>query len=504
MGSRSKPQARVWWIPIAVFVALTAAPVLGLGLEQMIGALIALHVLAALMGRPAVSIRLLVVILPFQLVITSALYAAGIGGPLVRMAGLWKELAALAVIMAGWSKASQHSHRLDALDRCALGFVALGTTYLAVPGLFVGDLGSSLSLDARFIAWRALVLPLLLLVAARHVRLSHEHLSSVFRTVGVVGTVVGALAIVEFVLPATWNRLMVDTLGVNRFRTQVLLVDPTELGGSIDDIRTYGVVGGRSIIRVGGTMASYLQLSFVLLIALAVLIERLVQGRRTQLAVAGVALGGAALLFTQTRSAIVGGCILVLAALRPAPGRSRHSRVRFMALAGLAGLVVVPMVFSAGLADRFTSGDVESDEVHEQRFDAAVEAIGDDPLGRGLGTGATGGQGVEGAIIPENQLLDVGVQLGVLGMVLVVATTWLLLTTLRRAATRTASGQAQLAVLGARGAVIALLVPAWYLQPIATPEVGWVLFLLAGAAVGAVDGETSARRSARAVARGAA
>ena len=142
-------------------------------------------------------------------------------------------------------------------------------------------------------------------------------------------------------------------------------------------------------------------------------------------------------------------------------------------------------MFSVGLADRFTSGDVESDDVHEVRFDAAVDSIEANPLGTGLGTGATGGQGVDGAIVPENQMLDVGVQLGVIAMVLSVVVVGVLIHRLRRAAVL--QPDRSLELLAARSAVIGLIVPCWYLQPYATPEVGWIVFAIVGAALGSAD-----------------
>ena len=498
-GRRPRRALRAWWLPVIACIVVRTAGYGLLSIQQLVGAAAAGYLLFLFSVRPALALKLLVIVLPFQLVITSGLYSIGLAGPLVRMLGLWKEVAVLGVLLAGWSVARRHAHRLDALDGWALAYVGLGTAYLAVPELLAGAFGSDLSVDTRFVAWRALVLPVLLLLGARHLRLDRHEAVRLFRIVAGVGIAMGAVVVFEFIASAAWNRLMIDTLQVNAFRTEVLEVDPTELGGQLEDIRTYGEVAGREIVRVGGPMASYLQLSFVLLIALAVLLERIVQGSRAPMATVGTVLVGSALLFTQTRSAIVGGCILVIATLRPAPGRATASRVQFTILMGLAAAIVVPLIFTAGLADRFTSGDVESDDVHEVRFDAAVDSIQDHPLGTGLGTGATGSQGVEGAIVPENQLLDVGVQLGVLGMVLAVGVVVQLIRQLWRAAALRPG--ASLEVLSARSALIGLLMPCWYLQPYSTPEVGWILFAIAGVALGSAEGaptdasETPVRRA---------
>ena len=113
------------------------------------------------------------------------------------------------------------------------------------------------------------------------------------------------------------------------------------------------------------------------------------------------------------------------------------------------------------------------------------------PLGLGLGTGALAGSLLTpGSVVAEDQLLDVGVQLGVLGMLLMVGIVGALVVQLGRAAER-AGGSLGATALGLRSALLGLLVPCWVLQPFLTPEVGWVVFALAGAALGAAEARPS-------------
>ena len=180
--------------------------------------------------------------------------------------------------------------------------------------------------------------------------------------------------------------------------------------------------------------------------------------------------------------------MLLLVVLRPAPGRSGASRVRYTILAGAALVVAVPLVFGAGMTDRFTNEDTGSDSVHDARVDAAMDVIGDHPMGLGLAMGSNAaGRAVEGSVPVENQWLDTGVQLGVLGIVLFAVQYLLVLRALHRAASR-AGPQAQAGVLGVRNAMIGLLVPLWYQQAFGVVEVSWVLFALAGATLGAAEG----------------
>jgi hypothetical protein len=485
--TRRRRVPRTWLIPI-VFTALLRV-VLQLGLlnpYQLVALALAIPGIIVLSRHPGLALRLLVIILPFQLVITSLLYKVGVAGPLVRMAGLWKEGAAASIVVAALVAMRRTRARLDLLDGLALAYVALGTGYMVLPELFIGDaIGTSLSMDVRFIGWRTMVLPVLLLFAARHVRFPSGELARILNVAMRVGIALGAIALFEFVASSTWNRLMVDWIGVNRFRVEVLEVLPQALNYRLDDVRTYGEVAGREFVRVGGPMVSYLQLSFGLLIAGGLLFERAIRGLLSFWATVGIALVGTGLLLTQTRSSIVGGALLAVAVLRPGAGRSETSRVRYTILAGAAALLIVPLVLGSGMGDRFTSGDSSSDSNHDESFDRAFEVVRANPMGRGLATGApAGAANVPESIIAENHFLDVGIQLGWLGMGLFVAILLALIRTLFRSSTTSRDPTAQLGLLGMRNAVIALLVPCWYLHPLNNNEVSWILFALAGAALG--------------------
>ncbi len=461
--------------------------------EQLIGAVVAGVALVLLARRPAHALAVLLVLLPFQLMLTSFVFELGVTAGVTRMLALWKELVVLAVAVAAWYRSRDRVGRFDALDRVATAFVVLGTVYLLLPEAFVGRPGADLSLDARFAAWRLVVLPSVLLLAGRRLHATRAELRLVLRGATVMAVSLGIVAVVEFLFSDWWNHLLVETIGVNRYRILALDQDLPSLGLSFFDIRVYGEVAGREIIRVGGPMVSHLTFSFVLLIALAVLVERLMRGDTTGAVVAGVAGCAMGLLFTQTRSSIVGAVVLLAVALRPAPGRSSRSRARYAVLAAAAAIVALPLVLGAGLADRFTEGDEVSDDVHQLRVDAAVDAIVDHPLGLGLGMGSTAaGRPAAGSVSVENQVLDTAIQLGVLGSALLFAQLGLLVVVLRKAAVR-AGPDSQAAAFAARTAILALLVPLWYQQAFGLIEVSWVLFGIAGVALGAAEASARAR-----------
>jgi hypothetical protein len=370
-----------------------------------------------------------------------------------------------------------------------MAFVALGTAYLLLPEFLVGGAGADLSLDARFLAWRLVVLPSVLLIAARRLQPEPDEVRRVLRAATAAGVLLGVGVILEVAASDWWNRFLVDTVGLNRYRVKVLDMDLASQGLSAIDIRIYGEVAGRLIVRAGGPMVSHLTFSFVLLILIGVLLERLVRADSSPFVFFALAACGVGLAYTQTRSSIVGAGVLFVMVLRPAPGRTTASRVRYGVLAGILIAVAVPLALGSSLGDRFTHGDRFSDQVHAIRVDQAVDTVLHHPAGLGLGMGsAGGGRAAEGSVSVENQPLDTAVQLGVLGTALLFAQYGLLIGALGRAA-RVAGPEAQALAFGIRASMVGFLVPLWYQQAFGLVEVSWVLFALAGAALGAAEGD---------------
>lgn len=463
-----------------------------LNMVQLVGAAVAGYLLVLLVRSPEVTLRLLIVVLPFQLLITSTLYELGLNGGVVRMLGLWKELAVLALGIAAVTVATRDSRGLDALDRLVAIYVVLGTTYLLLPQ--VTPTRSGVSLDDRFISWRTTVLPALILLIVRHLRFNPDQMGRILRTLVKVGVVLGAIGLFEVVASGVWNDLLVNRLGVNRFRIEVLDLSSSALRGQLDDIRTRSVIAGREVVRAGGPMVGYLEYAFFLLIVLAVQLERTVRTLGRPGRVFAIGLVGLGMLSSQTRSAAVGGVVVFVVALLPAAGRSERARVALATLLAIAVLVVAPLALVTGAGARLVAGDAVSDSGHALSFDTAVRVLGDAPLGNGLGTGAVGNNrsGSRIAVTSENQFLDVGVQLGVLGLVLFTLVLITVVVRLGRVGGRAPATGVKIGAFGARNALLGLLVPCWFLQPFNSPEVGWVFFALLGAALGAADRDAEA------------
>jgi hypothetical protein len=210
---------------------------------------------------------------------------------------------------------------------------------------------------------------------------------------------------------------------------------------------------------------------------------------------------GAALLLTQTRSAILGALLVAVLAFRPAAGRGRHWRTQVALLLAALALVAIPAAAGSGLSERVASSQNSSDQStagHVAGFSDGVSTIGRHPFGVGLGTGAGTGQrfDVQGDVIAENNYLEVGDELGVLPMLVFVALTVALLVALRRASRE--DPDALITAMWTAG--VGLAVAAWFLQTWSDFAVAWTFWGLAGAALGiARRPATVAARSRRPV-----
>jgi O-antigen ligase len=124
-----------------------------------------------------------------------------------------------------------------------------------------------------------------------------------------------------------------------------------------------------------------------------------------------------------------------------------------------------------------------------------IEIMADEPLGRGLATGAGGGQAAagQGAIsqssvfVPEDQWLQIGTQLGVLGLAIYVGALILMLRRLRPRGQLPDDQDANTCAGGARIALVGILAGGLFLQPFIEPVISWTVFALCGLAVGAMD-----------------
>lgn len=484
-------------VPVGIFVLIRFSPV---PLELLVAGVLGAGVVMLMARRPRVPLVAVVVGLPLSQLALAALYRLGTPRDFVRPLGQWKEAAVAAVVLAALVRFRRERPRLDMVDKLALGYVAIGVLYLALPALLVlGD--TERTLAQRGLGFRSDVLYVVLFLAARHLRLSGRQLATVLKALLLAVAVVAGIGIFEWLESDTWNRVVTKGFELPRYRVEVLGVDPLAEGRRLYDVRVYGAVGGRQFVRVGSVLFDHLATAFFLAFGLGVVVELLVRGRGRPWILLGAGLATAALFFTQTRAGLLAAAVAVVLAVRPMRGRSRANRLRFiLALAGVA-VFAVPAIIGAGLSDRF-AGDEVSDSLHLESFTNGLATLARNPLGLGLATSAGAGQRVNAgaAVIAENQYLQIGIQLGVPAMVLYVGLVVGVPRLLRRRLgargdddddhgddRQGAQDQADSAAAGVRVAFIGLCVSGMFLQPFVDFSVSWVVWAVLGACLGRLD-----------------
>jgi hypothetical protein len=483
------------WVPVFVALVVIGMPFF---LLKLITVLVALAVIVAVGRRPAVALTALLIGMPFQLLIFSGLYRYAVPAEVVRPLGQWKEILIIGVLVAGFRKATKENHKLDRLDWFALGYVGLGTAYLVVPGLFTGTsgLGATLDFTTRLIGWRTDIMYVALFLACRHLRLPSEVVVRLVRTFLIVATVVAVVGVFEYLFSSTWNNFVVNTLGLTQYKLDILKLTPLQ-DRQLYDIRVYTSVGGIQVLRVGSTLLQYWALGFYMVIAAAALSDRIVRGTARRWHYVALVLCGAAVLLTQTRSAILGLSVVLAATLVRRSGRTIQgagARIRFSLIVGAIAAVAIPAAFALGLVSRFNGeDDYSSNDSHQGSLNVGYGILVDHPLGRGLATAAGAGQraDVEGNVVTETQLLQIGTQLGLLGLALWVGVVLTSIIVLNRAASRAPPWVDTSAATGMRIALIGLLVAGTFLQVYIDFALSWAVWSLAGAGLGAIEHATA-------------
>jgi hypothetical protein len=465
-----------WFVPVGVLAFIYRTH--GRFLERAIAASLALLVVILAARRPDRSLLILIILLPFQGLLLAQLYSWGVPVALVRPLASWKEALALGVVVAGIRGYRAGPRQLDGLDRLGLAYIALVGAYAAAPGLFAP--GAPAGANARSLAFRSIAGFVILLLAARHARLPEQFVSRAARVVMIVGAVVAGIAIYEYFFSNSWNSFIVDGIHYIRYQVDILHVSPF----SDTDIRRYGDVGGRHIVRVGSVFLEPTPCGLFLVLPFAVAVERrLRSGLRGRGNLLLLLLIGTALVLTQTRAALIAALVVVFLAVKHIEGRTSKRRLQFAMVFAALIVIALPGITATGLTDRVSrtiSGQQNSTD-HVQAFWNGVHAIEAEPLGHGVATSAGLGFrfGFSKATVPENSYLQVGVENGVIAMVIFVALTVALLRRVRRAATRADLGTSAVWSAGLGLAVGAFLLHTWN-----DFSVAWTFWGLAGAAIG--------------------
>jgi len=493
--------ALLWLAAAGVIYLLYFGPVQTVSVTTAITGLLGLGVILLAARYPDRSLIALVVFLPFQGFVLARLWAWGVPTSIVRHLAAWKEALALGVILAGLRNYVTTGRRADVLDRLALAFVAIVALYLVAQPEIVPSAPGTMSV--RLLAFRQDAGFVLVLLGARHAPLPAGFLDRIARAALATATVVAGVCVFETLASSTWNHFVVNTIRYTQYQVGVLHSTPP----NFYDIRVYGTIGGTQIVRAGSVFLSALTCGFYLVLGFALGLERQARGQAPPWVMPALVAIGAGILLTQTRSAILAALIVALIAFQRAAGRRRHWRTQLGIL--LAGLLVlaVPAALSTGLAKRVSSAGHSSDHSsagHVSAFWHGVHTVEAQPLGLGLGSSAGVGQRFQsqdgGAVIPENDYLQVGIELGVAPMLLFAALSVALVLSLRAAARRHPHGVISAAWAAAAGLVVA----AWFLQTWIDFSVAWTVWGVAGAALGAAGAPVRERAGLHLDARGPA
>lgn len=375
--------------------------------------------------RPGGAIGALVFYVPLQQTMLAWVYAKGLPLTLVKDFGYIKDALVLGVCIAAVRNVQQRrvALRLDAFDGFAILYVTIALVYLVLPSVFHGALGGQ-SFTTRIDAWRLDCLFPILALAGRRTPLSEASIRRIRYVVFLVAAAMFAVAVWESVDKLNYNHFLVSTIHLPEYQQQALKTLPP----INDDYIITSVIGGLTVVRVGGLLADPLGLGFYMVLPLALAIERISSSRAQRLTVLVAVASGVTVALTETRSAMIAGGLAIGLGSYVAYRKGSEARGRLAVFTIVALLVAVPLTahtaFSSRLASAFsgTSQNVDN-QTHAQRSESAYHLVLHHPAGEGLGANpATGARDqTSNSVKSENSYLQVGTELGIAGMLAFVA-----------------------------------------------------------------------------------
>lgn len=357
-------------------------------------------------------LALILVVLPFHAFLTIAVANVTGGYEFIR---LWKEVLILAISpVVAWTvwkrPITWRQLRSGWLVWCIGAYAALHIL-LGLVALAKGQVNSYAMLYAWDINLRFLLFFILALMLTSQWDWLHRHWSKVIVWPAVVVVSFGLLQL--FALP-------VDFL--QRFGYGLGTVMPFE---TVDQKLDY--VRIQSTLRGANPLGAYM---VVVLSALAVILLRDFRDKRQIMGVTMFSASLIVLMATYSRSAYVGAFLAVLTAVwLVLHGQKARRRLAI----GLVALTLLAAGFAAALrdndrlqntffhTDENSASPMSSNEVRSSALQSALDDVIDEPFGRGPGTAGPASQhNVQPERIAENYYLQIGQELGWLGMALFV------------------------------------------------------------------------------------
>jgi len=450
--------------------------------------------------RPAVALYLFLVGLALHNLVMALLYGAGVRGGSLDVVLAWKEtLLAVAVSRVLWDswRLRRLPFRPGGVDILALGFAAVALVYAVLPQTLLGGEASS---EGVLYGLRHALVPVVVYLLGRALVLSARDLRRLGSTLVVTAAAVAAFGLVDlYAVSVEWWR---DSGAVGYFRNQ-LGFESHGPGGLPENFALNSDEG--VFRRLISTFVSPLGTAFMLVVALLVVASPGWLARRRALVVPLLAILGMALLLTLTRSAIValaaGLVVLAVARRRVWPIAAAAATIA----AGVAFTFVFPAVtpethfFPAdleyqerraraegGLPTGNTLLDPSEPSIrsHLTSLRDGLEAVIHHPQGYGLGNaGATARRFDERPLAGESNYTEIGVELGVAGLLLFVAWNVALLLALLRQARAARDVDVRWAAGALAAALAAVLTLAVQTDAYGVPWLAYCLWWLGGALV---------------------
>lgn len=394
----------------AVFGAASSGPIF----TGLVVALILFWLFIGVSSRhPQFAVLGLVVWVPLQLPVLAYAYKLGAPAGVVKELGYLKEFWAISLVIAVFRTGGLR-RRLDLLDWTIVGVVGIATLYLFLPLAGGGVLGG-VKFWVRLTAWRIDVLALVILFSVRRIELGPEAIRRIRLAVYFVAAVLAGFAFWEAANSGAFTRFIGETLGYRSFKADVLGVNS---GGTV---LWYGTAGNSSFVRAGSLLNNPASLGFLLLIPLGLGLERLGARRGALLGavVAGFSVG--AMMMTVTRAVVLAALAAIGLAVVMGVSRQAPSRGRVVVVTVLAAVLILPSAGHSNVAGRFknmfNSQDADT-QGHIRNTRQAASELVSSPQGRGLGTNTAVGARYATANVldSENAYLEIGNEIGAVGM----------------------------------------------------------------------------------------
>lgn len=444
---------------------------------------------AAVWRRPLAALYLFVVGLALHNLVMSLLWGAGVRGASLELVAAWKEIL-LAVAVARVAADAVRGRRLPfqpgPLDGLALTFAALVLLYAVLPQ---GPLGGRAGASAVLHALRHDLVPVVAYLLGRSLGVTAAQLRSLAWTLlGTAAALAGFGLVEEYTVSVEWWH---RSGAVGYFRDQ--LGFHYRGPGGMPENFAFNTGHNQLFRRLISTFVSPLASGYLLVVSLLA-----APLRRLALPLATLAFAG--LLFTISRSALA-GLVAGLAVLALA-------RRRLWPLAAAVAVVGAGIGFDHAythLAPRthFLPAEIAAQEANARRHPGAknellsgsepsltshlanlrdgLRTVVHHPQGYGLGNaGATAERFDVRLRAGESNYTEIGVETGLLGMVVFVAWSLALLVALLRRARAAPPGPERDAAAGVAAAFAAVLVVCVQTDAYGIPWLGYCLWWLAG------------------------